>query len=210
MTSLFDEFLGEQLERVHVTSEGLGDYKSVTFNFANGRSLTFSVELHSRKDAIYPAIRATTGRWELVPAEKVAELKHKPGCASYNNPPAGFASSVTDCDCGVEHLQKPYETDIRTANCFHAAHRTCRYCQRIKSRIDNLLSASLDEVDTCPISGEENCEDCQVNSDCDHAWEKEKLLKAIFGDVDIEEPVPPPVEEHSEADVSKGFKTYWR
>jgi hypothetical protein len=31
------------------------------------------------------------------PQEK--ETKHKSGCASHNNPPRGFASSVTDCDC---------------------------------------------------------------------------------------------------------------
>lgn len=81
MTSLFDEFFGERLERVHVTPEGLGDYKSVTFNFTNGRCITFDVELHSRKDAIYPAMRVVTGRWELIPAEKSPkeDVKKEPG-----------------------------------------------------------------------------------------------------------------------------------
>ncbi len=184
MTSLFDEFIGEQLERIHVTPEGLGDYKSVTLNFANGKCLHLNVELHSRKDAIYPAIRATTGNWEMikafpnesnigpeepkepqepeldtnvigpsvedkklwrmlcaepkkplkdtitititlpsdatekrlqildyikslggVKANHVDEICHIPDCAIYNNPSKGFASSVSDCDCGAEDVK---------------------------------------------------------------------------------------------------------
>lgn len=37
---------------------------------------------------------------DIMTKEDVGEVvEHKPGCAFYNNPPAGFASSVTDCDC---------------------------------------------------------------------------------------------------------------
>ena len=41
---------------------------------------------------------------------EVKEIKHKPGCASYNNPPRGFASSVSDCDC--KDYKDEYESDI--------------------------------------------------------------------------------------------------
>ena len=60
-----------------------------------------------------------------------AEEAHKDGCASYNDPPKGFASSVTDCDCGkcnsddhqkhVEQYNKTAEKigipKIETVNC---------------------------------------------------------------------------------------------
>lgn len=32
---------------------------------------------------------------------------HEVGCASYNNPPAGFASSVSDCDCNMKTIKHP-------------------------------------------------------------------------------------------------------
>ncbi|GAI13783.1 unnamed protein product [marine sediment metagenome] len=38
----------------------------------------------------------------LTPEEPCPDCKprrHKPGCASFNNPPHGFASSVSECDC---------------------------------------------------------------------------------------------------------------
>ena len=101
MTNLFSEFIGEKLERVHFLPEGLGDYKTVMFSFAGGRCLTFEVELQTRPDAIYPAMRVTQGNWELIKVEP-EEKTHKPGCASFNSPPKGFASSVTNCDCQDE------------------------------------------------------------------------------------------------------------
>ena len=72
MTNLFEEFIGKRLERVHFLPEGLGDYKTITFSFANGRCLTFEVELQTRPDAIYPAMRVTQGNWELIKAEEPA------------------------------------------------------------------------------------------------------------------------------------------
>lgn len=75
MTNLFDEFIGEKLERIHYLPEGLGDYKTVTFSFAGGKCLTFDVELRHRKDVIYPAMRATTGKWEMISADKVVNMK---------------------------------------------------------------------------------------------------------------------------------------
>lgn len=73
MANLFDEFIGKRLERVHYLPEGLGDYKTVTLNFSNGRCITFEVELQTRPDAIYPAMRGTTGRWEMIKAEPEPE-----------------------------------------------------------------------------------------------------------------------------------------
>lgn len=34
-------------------------------------------------------------------SKKQPLAEHKPTCAGHNNPPAGFSSEVTQCDCGV-------------------------------------------------------------------------------------------------------------
>jgi len=90
MTNLFHEFIGEKLERVHFLPEGLGDYKTVTFNFANGRCLTFEVELQTRPDAIYPAMRVVPGRWELIKAE-TPKVRRKPRPEAPNGQLCGAA-----------------------------------------------------------------------------------------------------------------------